>query len=1351
MSDNKGTKKKRVAGAAKARRGGGETSTNRLGFELLRLLPGYSGRLLCLAWSPDGLILAAGSSRGTVGLWDTGSGVLLRMLSGHAGPVMSLAWSREGRILASGSSDKTLRVWDPGSGKLLQTLTGNQGWVRCAAWSSDGRILASGSDDKSIRLWDAESGSLLKTLLGHGGPVMSLAWSTEGRTLASGSSDKSVRFWDSESGKATLVLDGHAGPVRSVAWSPDGRTVASGSDDRTISLQDAQSGKLLRSLAGHDYGVRSVVWSPDGRRIASGSDDESIRCWDPESGQLLQTLVGHARWVAGVAWSPDGAILASCSFDGTTRLWDPQSGRFLRTLPGHTEAVASVALSPDGRAIASASRDKTVQVWNAESGELRWTLPHSSYPDCAAWSPDGRLIAAGSWDGRVALWESQSGNHLRTLKGDSRAVFPPPSPFGPALLSLAWSPDGHTIAAGSRDRTIHLWDADSGEMRRTFEGHFGPVEDVAWSPDGRAIASASLDKTVGVWDAASGVLQHTLRHTGAVLCAAWSPDGRFIASGSEDKTIHIWNADSGELLETLEGHTESVRSLAWSADGRLLASGADDGVRLWAAEPWQVLLTIQGHNCVAFPAQGQTLVTWSVWGDIAIWRPGAGQLQEEPRAETVRYASAKVMLVGETGVGKTGLLLVLLGEPFAATISTHGRNVRVLERIEVDGETRETFLWDLGGQPGYRLVQQLHMRDAAAALVIVDARSETDPLGGVRYWARALRLAERLRGGKAIEKLLVVAREDRGGLPVGKERMETVVRELGFAGTYRTSAKEGWGIPELSAAIRRSVSWKSVPRVHSDRLFKDIKDFLVARKETGQVLSTLEELYFSLRGSGLAPAEAGSASQAPSPEFRTCLDHLELQGLVQKLSFGGLVLLQPEMLDSYASALVNAARQEPDGLGAIPEVRARSGDFPIPQEARLRDREQERLLLSAAIEDLLLHEVALREDADLVFPSQLTKENPELPDLPGKAVVFRFEGPVLNIYATLAVRLTRSGIFSVGAMWKNAISFSTAAGESCVMALRELSDEKGELTLFYVKAGDGTRGNFEGFIDLHLRRKALAVERRRIVVCPRCSTPVSELAVERRHAKGHSSISCNVCDYPSIPIETQEPRVAAAEAAVDEMNQAADEGGRLEAGIASAAAVLRGDEFARWVGAPRAILAVVFTDIVGSTRIGEKLGDEAMGELRRAHYARARQEAADQRGFPIKTIGDSFMVAFNTVETALDFAVKLHDDTGSQKLKIRSGIHVGPVDIEEGDAFGGTVNYAARVVAQASSGLWISADAKKHLDLARVKRHERLKWSLHPNLPLKGFKDKQTLWSTNPGGRGAKGGSRDIGEDRVGN
>ncbi|CAN9182999.1 unnamed protein product [Alternaria alternata] len=228
---------------------------------------------------------------------------------------------------------------------------------------------------------------------------------------------------------------------------------------------------------------------------------------------------------------------------------------------------------------------------------------HSGGVTSVVFSPDGQTVASGSYDETVKLWDASTGALRSTLEGHLDVV-----------TSVVFSPDGQTVASGSDDKTVKLWDASTGAVRSTLEGHLDVVTSVVFSPDGQTVASGSDDATVKLWDASTGAVRSTLEgHLDVVTSVVFSPDGQTVASGSYDETVKLWDASTGALRSTLEGHLDGVGSVVFSPDGQTVASGSDDKtVKLWDASTGQVLDTITAGGYItqiSFSEDGSLLQT----------------------------------------------------------------------------------------------------------------------------------------------------------------------------------------------------------------------------------------------------------------------------------------------------------------------------------------------------------------------------------------------------------------------------------------------------------------------------------------------------------------------------------------------------------------------------------------------------------------------------------------------------------------------------------------------------------------------------------------------------------------------
>jgi small GTP-binding protein len=691
-------------------------------------------------------------------------------------------------------------------------------------------------------------------------------------------------------------------------------------------------------------------------------------------------------------------------------------------------------------------------------------------------------------------------------------------------------------------------------------------------------------------------------------------------------------------------------------------------------------------------------------------------------ARGVSYTNAKVVLVGETGVGKTGLGVRLAERVWRPTESTHGMNVWPLH-----SETeREVMLWDFAGQDEYRLVHQLFLNETNVALMLYDPTKSQDTFDGVDYWEKALL---NVVGGD-VQKILVAARVDVGGVRMTPEDIEAFCKAHGYLAHFATSAEAGDGCDELRAAIMAAIPWDKLPRTSSPEIFKRIKDFLAAVRQGNRVLVREQDL--------LAEFNAQAGKDAPTEaEFRTVIGHVETAGLIKRLSFGEFVLLKPELLNGYASDIVDAARRHVDGLGAVGKADVLEGRIRLKDEGGLKASDRV-FLLHATVELFLRLGLALEQDGNLVFPSKFNRRMPPLEEDPVVEVEFAFEGPVENLYTTLVVKLYYGGIFKLKKLWKNAAEFLNARGFVCGLQLHNEGEGRGMLKVFYAEGvSDDDKALFLKIVADHFKEKRVEVVRQRIYRCPHCREPVRDRhAVGKALERGAKEMTCLYCEQKFPLLDALEILYSDDEkflAQIAEMESRAE--ARMERGgeMVSAAAELRTDNFKSWAGgAGIATIAIVFTDVKDSTGLNVEFGDDPWRQIREAHFARAKKLIGQGRGYLIKTIGDSVMAAFHNAGDALDFALALHRDTGHESIKIRAGIHIGPVEVADGDAFGQHVNMAARVESNAKAkekgGVWASAKVKEDVDIHRASKHRHLKWTEHPDEELKGFQNS-TLWS----------------------
>lgn len=298
-------------------------------------------KVLSVAISLDGQIIAGGLIDGNIKLWNKNTGKELRTFSGHSGSIHSLSISNDGQFLTSGSRDKTIKIWNIQTGQLLHTLTEGSGIIVSVAISPNGQMIASSSvENRVIRIWNLRSGKLIHTLTGHSYPIWSIAFSADSQTLVSGSVDRTIKIWELSKGQVQQTLSGHLNIIKAVAISPYGSIIASG----TYSAKDVTQAEV----------------HPE--------DDSNIKIWNRNTGELLRDLKGHSRTISALAIDPFGHLLASGSYDGTIKIWNLHTGKLLHTLEigdrqGVTVEVLSIAFGENGQTLISGGADGKVKIW----------------------------------------------------------------------------------------------------------------------------------------------------------------------------------------------------------------------------------------------------------------------------------------------------------------------------------------------------------------------------------------------------------------------------------------------------------------------------------------------------------------------------------------------------------------------------------------------------------------------------------------------------------------------------------------------------------------------------------------------------------------------------------------------------------------------------------------------------------------------------------------------------------------------------------------------------------------------------------------------------------------------------
>jgi small GTP-binding protein len=787
-----------------------------------------------------------------------------------------------------------------------------------------------------------------------------------------------------------------------------------------------------------------------------------------------------------IEFSKDCSYVIASTVDQQVILSETKNGRYVR--PMKTDAryqfkfsggFCKVSFSPDGDQILTVT-DNKIQLWHKNTGLLSYNVKtfydHESEPTwdtstvrAVAWNTKRNEIYVGS-NKTFAGWHTITKGQLFSMQ------------FPSGVKSLAVSSSADFVVVG--DGSGAIYKVRNTQIERIFEGHTAAVRVLTIDRTGKILISGSADNTISLWHLDTGERFATMvGHTKSVASLAVHPNKNLLLAGSVDYSISLWNFGLSKCLCILKGHEAPVASVGWSKDGKYGYS-AD---KLGYIYKWDLSGFITSDNDIS---------------PIVI---------NVPLEDQVQYTNAKVLIVGESGSGKTGLAIRIALNRFQPTDSTIGAwatqwklPVKSSDKVE-----KEVWLWDFGGQADQRLIHQLFMQETALAVLVFDPQKD-DAFENLNHWNRDLSRA----GNSELSKLLVAGRVDAGGLrSLSKKDIENFTRENGFSDYIETSAKTGQNCEKLKKTIVSNIKWDKIPWRSSPRLFKRLKDEIVAIKDAGKVLIRFNELreMLSLKLSG-------DDAKFTDDELKAVVTLLTGPGVVWQLNFGSWILLQPERLNFYAQAVIRTLREDEGERGSILEQRVLDGQLLFNSEADRLTNEDERFVLLEMHKMLLERGLCLRQSSDtgslLIFPSYYRRERPELEGHPSVLVSYRFKGFLDEIYATLVVRLHHTKSFKQDTLWKYAADFKTLTGRQLGIKMTRRSSKEAQLVVYFDPTIEmGEKIIFSKYVHEHLLEFGKDVQRFRHYVCPNCNTPVENTEVPmRKLQKGIKTIPCIECE-----------------------------------------------------------------------------------------------------------------------------------------------------------------------------------------------------------------------------------------------
>jgi WD40 repeat protein len=566
----------------------------------------------------DGRLLALARPDGTVTLQELPSGRVIGKFADGTATVTGVGLSADGRAVALGHQNGAVEIRDltTGTTHAIPSVVHHQAWS-LFEFSPDSRRLVGTDSRGDVVDWDLTTSKRSATLLGRSASGAAVvAWSSDNGTLAARDLT-GINVWDTATHQLLRRISTQTGfCVQALAFLPNGRTVAAGTADGRIALFDVATGRQTGPPLGESGPcVNWIALSPNGATLAAANAAGRVTQWNvatqTERGQpfgvgagtVLGVLTAQDQLVTG-----DGRALAIWRLGADS----PALGRLVTRLSG---GAAILVFSHNGSDAYIGARSSSYwDVFDVRRGRIRASHPQTSMTNSVAWSPDGKTIAIARDDGQVHIFDPATGAVMATLVGH----------HGPAL-SATFSPDGRSIAAGGDDDTALVWDLATHHLVGHALAAGGPVYGLAFSPNGKTLAVADTGGTLTLYDLATQRPLHTYGLNESLVRLAFSPNGETLAVASVNGTLLIDATTGRRLGEPLAGHSATVDDVAFSGNGSTLATASLDGtVILYDAASRQPIgdPLDAGYGLVgdiSFTPDGRTLAAGYGRGQVMLW------------------------------------------------------------------------------------------------------------------------------------------------------------------------------------------------------------------------------------------------------------------------------------------------------------------------------------------------------------------------------------------------------------------------------------------------------------------------------------------------------------------------------------------------------------------------------------------------------------------------------------------------------------------------------------------------------------------------------------------------------------